>query len=246
MSTIPKFTEDELNAAKEVKDFLVKENEPRLSAIFHAGEIVMWDEMRQLLRRSVHLNQFYSAIKIQFMTYDFPVYEFRPLPDNRKLLRYNNGNWTEDDGEFDLCFITDDHKGAPMCYYVSLPYRKNLLWSWVKDGQWGAYVSRHPDGNAWHYMTKDGSKELDADWDRNNHPNRKISELGMSKLSKKYGCANGSGVDMEIGDEYIMLGLVRDIDTKKILKFPKIFDCIYCGKHEPKKEDKRFKKQKAQ
>jgi len=52
MSTIPKernnFSEEQLQAAKEVRDYLIAENEPRLKSIYMAGEIVMWDEMRQL------------------------------------------------------------------------------------------------------------------------------------------------------------------------------------------------------
>ena len=176
------------------------------------------------------------------MKYDFPIYEFRPIYTDRPLLRYNDGNWIEDDGEYDLCFITADRAGAPMCYYVSLPYRKNILWSWAKDGNWGASVSRHPDSNAWHYMSKDGSKDINDSWNRDKHPNKLASEIGMSKLSKEHSCANGSGVDFHIGDPYILVGLVREKKSKKVVVFPKEFKCIYCGSHDVFTEDKRLKK----
>lgn len=37
----------------------------------------------------------------------FPIYEFRPDPERfkGKVLRYSNGDWKVDDGEYDLAFI---------------------------------------------------------------------------------------------------------------------------------------------
>jgi len=52
------FTEEELNAAKEVRDFLIEENEPRLTSIYMAGEIVMWDELKKTIEgkdKELHL-----------------------------------------------------------------------------------------------------------------------------------------------------------------------------------------------
>jgi len=48
MSTIPKFTEEELNAAKSKRDDIIAYGTTRQKADYMAGEIVMWDEMRQL------------------------------------------------------------------------------------------------------------------------------------------------------------------------------------------------------
>lgn len=158
---------------------------------------------------------------------DFPIYEFRPdkLTSN-KLLRYNNGNWVEDDGEYDLAFIDFTTLNV---YYVNLPYRKNLQWSWVKDGKWAAYVRKHPNGNAWHYMTKNGEKHIEDTWERDKHPNIIAGNLAMNKLSSIKGCANGNGVEFNILDETINVGLLRILNTKKIVKIPENFNCIYCG-----------------
>jgi hypothetical protein len=176
------------------------------------------------------------------MAYTFPVYEFRPLPTDRKLLRYNNGNWIEDDGEFDICFITDD-PGVPFCYTVKLPYRKNILWSWAKDGNWGAHVNKHPNGNAWHYMSRDGGSDISDSWERHNHPNIKIHDVGSKIVCDKRGACNGRGPEFHIGDKYIQAGLVRERTSKTVVKFPKVFKCIYCGDHDLSKV--KMEKQEA-
>lgn len=163
----------------------------------------------------------------------FPVYEFRPLDTSRKLLRYNGGNWIKDDGEYDICFITDDNLGAPFCYYISLPYKTNLQWSWAKNGNWSAHVQRHPDGNAWHYQSKNGSANIWESWDgRDKHPNIEVGDKGSDKLCKKYGCSNGRGPEFHIGDPYIIAGVLREKETKKVVTFPETFHCIYCGDHD--------------
>jgi len=173
----------------------------------------------------------------------YPVYEFRPLPTNRKLLRYNNGDWIEDDGEYDICFITDDNNGAPFCYYVSLPYQNNQAWSWVDDGRWAGFISAHPNGNAWHYMSVNGDDNIRGHWNRDKHPNVLVQEKGSSKVCQKSGCCNGRGVEFHIGDPYIIAGLLRERESKKVVKFPKKFKCIYCGIHDLSKID--MSKQKA-
>ena len=172
-------------------------------------------------------------IKIMSNKLDFPIYEFRPLNEGgRKLLRYNGGNWIEDDGEYDLCFITDDNKDAPFSFYIDLPYRKNQLWSWCKDMNWGRTdIANHPNGNAWHYMTKDGTSEMDESWDRGRHPNIVAGDLGSSILAKKNGCANGRGVQFYVNDIHILKGLVRYAETKETVKIPDVFKCKYCGEY---------------
>jgi len=150
------------------------------------------------------------------------VYEFRPLPTIKPLLRYAGGEWIPDDGEYDLAFITNN-----FCFYIDLPYQKNILWSWCKDGDWRAYVKAHPRGNAWHYMLREGTKEWAGDWGRHRHPNTRAGDSGMSKACNMYGCSNGRGVHFHIGDETIAAGLVRERDSKKILTFPDKFICMY-------------------
>lgn len=171
---------------------------------------------------------------------NFVVYEFRPIADGRKYLRYNEGKWTEDDGEYDICFITDDRADAAFCYYVHIPYKENLEWSWVLDGNWGASVSGHPHSNAWHYQIRKGS----SGWSeplrgRDSHPNEKAGRLGMDELCKRNGCANGRGPQFYIGDPYIIQGLLREKESKKVVVFPETFRCIYCGNHDISKLDMR-------
>lgn len=154
----------------------------------------------------------------------FPVFEFRPL-DNEQYLRYANGDWIKDDGKYDLAFV-----GMNRALGISLPYYENILWSWCKNGRWMANVPKHPKGNAWHYMLREGKKDWGERWARERHPNSIAYESAMDMCSYLYGCANGGGVEMNINNPYIKAGLVRNIVTKEILRFPDIFDCIYCGK----------------
>jgi len=169
----------------------------------------------------------------------FPVYEFRPLPKDigGKVYRYAKGKWILDDGEYDLAFAVMGFI-APMCYYVDLPYWSNQLWAWAKDGNWSAHVSKHPKGNAWHYMYE--KEKLSRPWGRHNHPNTLAAEEGMRFVSNKAGCANGAGPEFYIGNEYIKQGLLREKTTRKVVKFPKVFNCIYCGKLKTS-EDKRLR-----
>lgn len=153
----------------------------------------------------------------------FPVYEFRPLPDIRPLFRYNGGKWTPDDGEYDLAFVANN-----FCLYVEVPYQKNILWNWCKGGDWGARVQEHPNGNAWHYMLRDGAKNWGGDWGRDKHENEIASRSCMTYACDLYGASNGRGVSFELFDPTIAAGLVRERDTKKIVTFPESFQCMYC------------------
>ncbi len=51
----------------------------------------------------------------------------------------------------------------------------------------------------------------------------------MDKVCSIHHCANGDGVDFEIGDDVIKAGLLRDRATHEVVVFPKEFVCIYCG-----------------
>ena len=166
----------------------------------------------------------------------FPVYEFRPLITTESYMRFNNGNWIADDGEYDLCFISNKY---PLVLGVGIPYHEKILWSWCKNGNWGANVRNHPNGNAWHYMTKDGSKSWHSPAkNRDNHPNVLAFTAGMNKCSSRNGVANGHRVDFHVNDKYILNGLVRDVVTKEVLTPPEIFDCIHCGKIDWKSKEK--------
>lgn len=169
-------------------------------------------------------------------TFKFPIYEFRPDKIfSGKLLRYNGGNWIDDDGEYDLAFICPQEQSYT---YISLPDHFNIMWKWCRNMAWGLYVSKHPAGNAWHYMTKNGENWGNDLWDRDNHPNIKAGNSAGNKCCSLKGCASGGGrVEFNVIDETINAGLLRIANTKKIIKPPKIFKCCYCGEHDWRKED---------
>jgi len=171
----------------------------------------------------------------------YPVYEFRPEKIDRhavNLMRYNNGDWIDDDGEYDIAFIS---KTQPFAFYVYLPYYDNLLWSWCKNGNLGADVHEHPNSNAWHYMTKDGTTYWGKSWDRNKHPNIIAGNKAMGKVCENRGCANGRRVEFDVNDETVNAGLLRIRETKEIVTPPQIFKCIYCGEHDWKQEQLKSK-----
>lgn len=159
----------------------------------------------------------------------WPIYEFRPdvLAEScseSNLLRWNNGNPIPDDGEFDIAFI-----GGNFVFYVDLPYYANLLWKWCKGMQWGDHVSSHPNGNAWHYVSRDGSRKWGDHWARDSHPNTIAGSRAMNYLSKQRSCANGRSVEFNVTDKTITEGLLRIRETREIVKPPEIFQCMYCG-----------------
>lgn len=161
----------------------------------------------------------------------WPIYEFRPLIKNvgmeGQIYRYADGKWIKDDGEYDLAFASID--GFPTCLYVSVPWRKNILWSWVTE-HWQDYEPKHPNGNAWHYMLRDGEKKWGGDWGRYNHPNEKAGREGMDWVCGQCGCSNGDHVEFNLKDQHILAGLVREKETKKILTIPEHPICMYCGR----------------
>ena len=159
--------------------------------------------------------------------FPFPVYEFRPLPQNMRgqVYRYAEGKWIEDDGEYDLAFAMPMDF---MAYYVDLPYQTNLKWSW-DGGDWRRYESRHPEGNAWHYELKNGGKHFIRWEERDQHPNEIAGRSAMDFVVKKCHCANGHGAQFHIDDPYIKAGLLKEKVTQKVVKFPKTMHCVYCG-----------------
>ncbi len=157
-----------------------------------------------------------------------PVYEFRPLPSKRSgdLFRYNNGNWIVDDGEYDLAFV---YPCQSTYYGVKVPHRENIIWSWVKNGKWGAYCGDHPRGNAWHYMLRDGETKWGETWSQRRHINRVAYESACKFVLTNGRSASGGGPEFHINDPCIAEGLVRLRETKEVVKFPDIFNCMYCG-----------------
>lgn len=159
-----------------------------------------------------------------------PVYEFRPLPEafptrcrGNEVFRYADGQWLPDDGEYDIAFVS-----GPFCLMVELPYQRNIIWSWL-TGHWQANEPRHPRGNPWHYMLREGEAEWGGNWGRDNHPNRRAGDVGMSRQCGIHGCSNGLHVSFKLNDKHIAAGLVRDRETKQVLTFPAVPCCMYCG-----------------
>ncbi len=172
-----------------------------------------------------------------------PVYEFRPIlrREHGTLYRYAKGEWLKDDGEYDIAFAQPD---TCMAYHVFVPNRESIIWSWAKHGKWGDFVSEHPRGNAWHYMLRDGMTEWTKCWQKHSHENEKAGDEAMKFVSSRSGCSNGTGPEFHIDDEYIVQGLLRLQDSKEIVKFPDIFNCMYCGEIDWRKEEAELHRRK--
>lgn len=161
----------------------------------------------------------------------WPVYEIRPLPQYQRgtVLRYADGDWLPDDGEWDLAFVCYGG-GAPMALGVDVPYQRNIVWSGMTASHWSASDPDHPrGGNPWHYMLREGETEWGGDWGRDRHLNRRAYDRAMSHCSSINRCANGSGARFESGNAWIEAGLLRERETKLIVSAPENLSCMYCG-----------------
>ncbi len=159
-----------------------------------------------------------------------PVYEFRPLPKDtgHTVLRYADGAWLPDDGEWDIAFASFGGI-APLGLYVRLPYQRNIAWSGLTT-HWSSKVAGHPrGGNAWHYMLRDGCKGWGGDWGRERHPNTQAGDRAMSKVASINGCANGRGPEFVIGNAYVRAGLLREKGSRLLVAEPTHLNCMYCG-----------------
>lgn len=156
-----------------------------------------------------------------------PVYEFRPLPGAiggyGDLMRWKDGEWIPDDGEYGLAFSQGN-----TCLSVSLPYQKNIICQWYSK-HWSGHEPKHPGGNAWHYMLRTGETAWGGNWGRDKHPNTVAGDKGISALSAKHRCANGRHVEFNLRDKHIRAGLVRNAETKEVLHFPASPKCMYCA-----------------
>jgi len=170
----------------------------------------------------------------------FPVYEFKLISphEKRSWLRYDydTGDFVPYDDEHSILFVEDSY--CPIFLWFEPPYQKNIIWSWAKHGNWGANVEHHPNGNAWHYMLREGETEWGGSWGRDNHPNDYVTDY--ARATHMRGGSSGGAVDKHICDPHILRGLVRNYFTKEVLTFPDKFDCFYCGEHEWKTQDKRW------
>lgn len=166
----------------------------------------------------------------------WPVFEMRPLPDDfvGVVRRFAGGAWIEDDGEHDLAFIgrmrsrENGAWGFPACLMVELPYQRNIVFSWL-SGPWTGRTSSHPGGNPWHYQLRPGAKSWGGDWGSRTHPNRRAGDSGMSKMAGENGCSNGVHAELKMGNRWLDAGVVRNAETKEILRAPERPVCMYCG-----------------
>lgn len=159
----------------------------------------------------------------------WPVYEFRPLPEHSRgtVLRYADGAWLPDDGEFDLAFVSYGMQ-APLGLSIRLPHQRNIIWSGL-TGNWHGEDHDHPRHNPWHYMLREGETEWGGNWDLDRHPNEHAGNRAMGKCCAINRCANGRGPEFKHGDKYIMQGLVRERESKLIVEAPRKLSCMYCG-----------------
>lgn len=158
-----------------------------------------------------------------------PVYEFRPLPraDGVEVFRYAGGKWVKDDGEYDLAFAVPHDC---LAYFIDVGYQRNIIWRWL-DQHWQGQNHKHPRSNPWHYMLAPGETEWGGDWGQYNHANYRAGREATSYVCGLRHCANGIHAEFAIGDPYIAAGLVRNAATKEVVRFPDVFNCMYCGEH---------------
>jgi len=159
----------------------------------------------------------------------WPMLEFRPLPELLRgiVVRYAEGAWLPDDGEYDLSFIAYG-AGVPRGIYIDLPYQRNIIWSGLTS-HWSAKNYEHPRCNPWHYLLREGASDWGGDWGHDSHPNYRAGRAAMSECCRRNRCANGTGPKFEDGDKHILAGLVRERETKRIITPPAHRVCMFCG-----------------
>jgi hypothetical protein len=158
----------------------------------------------------------------------WPVFEFRPAPGILRagypVFRFADGQWLPDDGEYDLAFCA-----WLICLYVEPPYQRNIVWQGLTT-PWRGHQPKHPrGGNPWHYMLREGTDDFGGAWARDVHPNAKAGRSGMDWTCAQYRSASGQHVEWNEADPHIAAGLVRDRETKEILRPPERLHCCFCG-----------------
>jgi hypothetical protein len=77
-------------------------------------------------------------------------------------------------------------------------------------------------------MLRDGETEWGGSWNRDSHTNSRAGSAAMTECCNRNRCANGHGPEFNICDPYIVLGLLRERDTKRTVEVPTPH-CMYCG-----------------
>lgn len=115
------------------------------------------------------------------------------------LLRYADGKWIPDDGEYDLAFV----KGV-FAYGISLPQHSNLLWAWQDREatlKWFNSKALQRIAYDWHYYTVNSEKLIDWE-ERDEHPNEIAYRSAMDKCCSINSCANGRTIDLFHSDNH--------------------------------------------
>lgn len=108
--------------------------------------------------------------------------------EGQGLLRYANGQWIPDDGEYDLAFAQ-----GLFAYYVGIPNYSNIIWSWRDITLTRNYLPEylHKYAKAHHLCTTDNLPM--KHWNNDQHPNKVAGDSAMHQVSSIHGCANGRG-----------------------------------------------------
>jgi len=104
------------------------------------------------------------------------------------LLRYANGKWIPDDGEYDLAFAH-----GVFAHYVSLPDYSNVIWTWRDINLTRSYLPEylHKYAQSHHIYTSDNQPM--RHWDKSQHPNARAGKSAMDKVRAIHHVANGRG-----------------------------------------------------
>jgi hypothetical protein len=142
-------------------------------------------------------------------------------------LRYADGLWLPDDGQYDLAFVSTQR---PIALGVALPVWDGVEWSW-RDPK-TAYAAVGVESslvNSWHRQVVDPT-EGDGNYvgARGQHRNGVAYEAAMDKCSKLHSCGNGRGPRFELGDEWFAAGLVRTLSGETV-RPPEHPVCYLCA-----------------
>lgn len=107
------------------------------------------------------------------------------------VLRYAEGKWIPDDGEYDLAFAH-----GVFAFGVNLPDYSNIIWSWFDIDLTRRWLPKHLHKYAGghHCYTIDNTPySQDYQWDNSQHPNEIAMKSAMNKVVSIHGCGNGRG-----------------------------------------------------
>ena len=159
-------------------------------------------------------------------------YLFRPLEGSGPWLRYADGLWLPDDGEFDLAFVNADQ---PIALGVSLPSYEGVEWVWRDLAATRAAIGVDEDArvDAWHTQVRDpaegaGNHVPFHGHIEQSHPNVQAFRAAMDKSCEMYHCASGLGPHFVLGNPWITAGLVRTFAGETIRE-PEAPACFLCA-----------------